>query len=225
MSTGWVYILSNPAIPRKVKVGWTRGRPEARARELHTTSVPAPFKVETALLFSDGADEIERRVHQLLSDKRVTVAREFFECDAQHALEMLLQAAKDLNKPVRDTDPILLSEQQIHIHQLQKAQELARLEEEKNISIQRQKQEEDERIKREQELAPARLEYFKAQWSYDSAARLFSTPNKPYPPFPSFEEWNSPHARSERQRIKEVKKNSRFLGKTTDEWNDFFNDR
>ena len=60
MSTGWVYVLSNPSIPSQVKVGWTKGRPAARAKELQGTGVPTPFKVETAFLFSNRADVVER---------------------------------------------------------------------------------------------------------------------------------------------------------------------
>ena len=40
--------MSNPAMPGLVKVGFTTDTPDVRARELYTTGVPLPFKVEFA---------------------------------------------------------------------------------------------------------------------------------------------------------------------------------
>ena len=40
--------MSNPAMPGLLKVGFTTDTPDVRARELYTTGVPLPFKVEFA---------------------------------------------------------------------------------------------------------------------------------------------------------------------------------
>lgn len=224
MSTGWVYILSNPSIPDRVKVGWTKGRPEIRARELQSTGVPAAFKVETALLFSNRADQIERKAHELLSDKRVSLAREFFECKPLHALEKIFEAAEILEEPVRDTDPILVTEKELLAISESKQQERLQQEEERRLLLQRQEQAEEERIKKEKELQPAVEEYFFYQNAHASGSR-FRKPNDPYLPFPSFEEWNSPEARAERIRKAEANKSVRFHGKTHAEWIEYLNDR
>ena len=113
MSTGWVYILSNRSMPSKVKVGWTKGRPEVRARELQTTGVPTPFEVETAFLFSNGADLVENRTHLLLSEKRISTAREFFECSPQYAAGKIIEAAMALGQDICKNEPSLLSEEEI----------------------------------------------------------------------------------------------------------------
>src|SRR5437667_5955882 len=43
---GFIYILSNPAMPDLVKIGATCGPVEKRAAELATTGVPEVFKIE-----------------------------------------------------------------------------------------------------------------------------------------------------------------------------------
>ena len=46
MSEGWVYVLSNRSIKKQVKIGYSTISPKSRARDLDTTGVPTPFKVE-----------------------------------------------------------------------------------------------------------------------------------------------------------------------------------
>jgi hypothetical protein len=109
MSTGWVYVLSNPSIPNKVKVGWTNNRPESRAKELQSTGVPTPFKVETAMLFANKAEQIEHKKHDILSRNRVSSNREWFDCDASIAAGSILKAAEFFHEEVLTTDALLLS--------------------------------------------------------------------------------------------------------------------
>ena len=113
MSTGWVYVLSNPSIPSQVKVGWTKGRPEDRAKELQGTGVPTPFEAETAFLFSNNADKVERKSHELLREVRVSSGREFFECDPQFGAEKILDAAKILGEKIYKTEPVLLTDAEL----------------------------------------------------------------------------------------------------------------
>ena len=109
MSTGWVYVLSNPSIPSQVKVGWTKGRPEGRAKELQATGVPTPFKVETAFLFSNRADVVERKSHEFLREVRVSFGREFFKCDPRFAAQKILEAAEAIGEQARDVSPVLIT--------------------------------------------------------------------------------------------------------------------
>ena len=46
--TALVYVLVDESIANRVKVGFTSGRPEDRARELHTYGVPTSYKIATA---------------------------------------------------------------------------------------------------------------------------------------------------------------------------------
>lgn len=78
MSAGYVYILTNPALPGLLKIGKTTRTPQLRAAELSKpTGVPRPFEVAYALYVLD-CHRVEKRAHQQLSEVRVR-GREFFE--------------------------------------------------------------------------------------------------------------------------------------------------
>ena len=92
---GFVYVLSNPAMPGLVKVGRTDRTSDVRADELHTTGVPSPFEVEFRSITSKPK-EVEKRAHGLLAAHRVNPKREFFNVpvdDAVKAVREALQAA------------------------------------------------------------------------------------------------------------------------------------
>ncbi len=82
-----VYVLSNPAFDRFVKVGRT-GDMEQRLRALDNSSVPLPFRCEFAIDVDDDV-EAERLVHQAFADVRVRSNREFFEIEAQRVIAAL----------------------------------------------------------------------------------------------------------------------------------------
>jgi hypothetical protein len=77
---GWVYVLSNPAMPGVFKVGSTAGSPGDRARELHTTGVAAPFVVAWSVHCA-FARRVEIQAHRLLNGSRVSPDREFFRAE------------------------------------------------------------------------------------------------------------------------------------------------
>jgi hypothetical protein len=91
MSKGYVYILSNPAMPGIVKIGRTSGDPETRAAQLQSTGVPLPFKVEFSVFCPDCVD-LEMRVHNMLPDKRINGSREFFTYSVPDAIDLLTGA-------------------------------------------------------------------------------------------------------------------------------------
>lgn len=186
---GWVYVLSNPSIPSWVKVGWTKGGPEDRSKELQSTGVPTPFKVETAFLFSNRADVVEGRAHELLSEKRVSSAREFFDCTPHFAAEKILEAAELLGEPVRGTDPILTPKADIEEeHQRREAE--ARREYDRAMNpVPRLG---DRRFIKDGEIhvhIPPR-----PNWGVRGSGSSRQ----------SFEEWNSPGERAKRERGKRV---------------------
>lgn len=75
---GFIYALSNSAMPGVLKIGMTRRLPEDSAEELsRSTSAPAAFEVAHAVEVIDPISA-ERLIHELLSASRVSLNREFF---------------------------------------------------------------------------------------------------------------------------------------------------
>lgn len=84
-----VYVLTNPAMPGLVKIGYT-AQEEANARigQLYTTGVPVPFTIEFACRVENGAD-VERALHTAFSPNRINPRREFFRIEAEQAIAIL----------------------------------------------------------------------------------------------------------------------------------------
>ena len=76
---GWLYCLSNPAMPGLLKIGQTKNEPKIRADQLQTTGVPLPFKIEFAKLVKDYIKK-EKILLSLLEQysNRINPKREFF---------------------------------------------------------------------------------------------------------------------------------------------------
>ena len=79
MTDGYIYCFSNPSMPGILKVGMTERTPEERVKELFTTGVPLPFKIEFAKRVKDPKGK-ESSLHLLLEQytDRVYPRREFF---------------------------------------------------------------------------------------------------------------------------------------------------
>ena len=82
---GRVYVLTNPRMVGLVKIGFTLGTVEGRAKELDATGTPTPFEIAYQVEVR-GPDTLERRAHMQLSGKRVRDTREFFEVDVVEAI-------------------------------------------------------------------------------------------------------------------------------------------
>lgn len=78
---GFVYIISNDAIPNSLKVGVTRRlNYEDRIKDLNNASVPYKFKVH-CVIFSDDCFALESALHREFDSRRVNVInkkKEFF---------------------------------------------------------------------------------------------------------------------------------------------------
>jgi hypothetical protein len=85
MAKGFVYVLSNAALPGMLKIGFTRKVPSVRAAELSTTGVPNPFVVEYYCLV-EGDSELEAKVHRTMASHRHRPDREFFKIDLTDAI-------------------------------------------------------------------------------------------------------------------------------------------
>jgi hypothetical protein len=79
MTEGYVYTLSNPEMRGILKIGMTDRTPEERVKELFTSGVPSPFKIEFAKKVKNPREK-EAILHQLLENyhERVYSRREFF---------------------------------------------------------------------------------------------------------------------------------------------------
>jgi len=74
---GIVCVLVNEAMPGIIKIGMTTSDLIGRIRQLDTVGVPLPFECVLAVQVED-VFFVERRLHQVFSDRRVRASREFF---------------------------------------------------------------------------------------------------------------------------------------------------
>lgn len=79
VNEGYIYCFSNPSMPGILKVGMTERTPEERAKELFTTGVPLPYKIEFAKKVTNIVEK-EKTIHILLEQytDRIHPRREFF---------------------------------------------------------------------------------------------------------------------------------------------------
>ena len=87
---GWVYIITNEAMPNLLKVGFSTKDPESRANELHTTGVPYRYVVKYDALVNEPRD-VEQKAHILLN--AYIANKEWFKCDIATAIIAIRQAA------------------------------------------------------------------------------------------------------------------------------------
>jgi hypothetical protein len=86
---GYVYVLSNPAMPDLVKIGFTtQDDINVRLRELFSTGVPAPFSVEYACKLLDYR-KVESALHRAFHPQRVHAKREFFNIEPDQAIAIM----------------------------------------------------------------------------------------------------------------------------------------
>src|SRR5580765_2246808 len=89
MTIGFIYLLTNPAMPGYVKIGQTTRVPEDRAGELSApTGVPVPFDIEYWCLTRDPV-EVESEIHVSLAEHRVRENREFFRVAIAQAIQAI----------------------------------------------------------------------------------------------------------------------------------------
>ena len=89
---GWVYVISNKAMPDLIKVGYSLKDPDLRANELDNTGAPHPYVVEYEVLVYNPL-EIEQRAHKELNDFRE--AKEWFRCSLGEAIDAIQKIIGD----------------------------------------------------------------------------------------------------------------------------------
>lgn len=80
---GWVYVITDPAMPELVKVGFSTKDPILRAEEFNGTGHPYAYEVAYEVLVFQPF-EVEQAVHRALKDKRE--GREWFRCSSREAI-------------------------------------------------------------------------------------------------------------------------------------------
>jgi hypothetical protein len=89
---GWVYIITNEAMPGLVKVGYSTKDPSLRAGELNHTGSPTPYQVVYDALVP-APREVEQRAHAALKEYRA--GKEWFRCSASKATEAIRSVVGD----------------------------------------------------------------------------------------------------------------------------------
>jgi T5orf172 domain len=89
---GWVYVITNRAMPDLVKVGFSRKDPHLRAKEMAGTGVPHPYVVAYDVLVY-GPRDLERRVHKKLVHMRE--GKEWFKCSVAQAIDAIQALERD----------------------------------------------------------------------------------------------------------------------------------
>lgn len=88
---GYVYVLTNPAMPGLVKIGRSKTAAAGRANTMYRgdTGVPLPFEIAFECLFEDCIAG-EQAVHDYLEHTRINPNREFFKVDSWDAVVAVL---------------------------------------------------------------------------------------------------------------------------------------
>ncbi|MGC1395599.1 MAG: GIY-YIG nuclease family protein [Coleofasciculaceae cyanobacterium] len=96
MTSGYLYILSNPAFKDNLlKIGYTERNVSTRAKELYQTGVPDRFNIVYAEDVENPV-EIEKIIHNKLADFRYNKNREFFEIPIQEAISKVQEVTQRL---------------------------------------------------------------------------------------------------------------------------------
>ena len=88
---GWVYVITNKAMPNLVKIGYSTKDPALRARELAGTGTPHPFRVVFDVLVEEPR-HVEQAAHALLTGRRE--GKEWFRCSEADAIAAVRACAK-----------------------------------------------------------------------------------------------------------------------------------
>jgi hypothetical protein len=84
-----VYVLTNPAMPGLVKIGFsTNEDANVRIAQLYTSGVPVPFRLEFACRVRN-AKEVEQALHLAFGPQRFNPRREFFSIEPEQAIAIL----------------------------------------------------------------------------------------------------------------------------------------
>lgn len=123
--SGYVYLLTNPAMPGIVKIGMThRDQLDSRLRELYTTGVPLPFEcVYACKVPHDKCEELEQALHTAFEPNRLNPNREFFRIKPEQAIAIMKfcnvedateEVQNEIDNDTDETDKAALRSQKPH---------------------------------------------------------------------------------------------------------------
>ena len=92
-----IYVLSNPAMPETVLIGYSRKENiSGEIADLYTSSVPAPFKCELAANVENARDVLAL-IHSIFANARISPDRDFFKVSSDQVMAVLkLAGGKDV---------------------------------------------------------------------------------------------------------------------------------
>lgn len=89
MNAGYVYILINKSLDGLIKIGSTTLGAKERAKQLSSsTAIPTPFVVGYEI-YVENCTDVEKKIHNELSDFRINPNREFFRYPLNKAIELI----------------------------------------------------------------------------------------------------------------------------------------
>lgn len=104
---GIVYVLTNPAMPNLIKIGYTANEDvKTRMAQIYTSGVPLPFECVYAARVADH-ERVEKALHIAFGPDRINPKREFFEIEASQAIAII----KLLE--IEDATPKVASEKEV----------------------------------------------------------------------------------------------------------------
>lgn len=89
---GYVYVLTNRAMPGLMKVGFTTSPPKFRAQQLSHTGSPHPYEVEYEV-YVEHPEHVEKATHEYLKRKGLHEGKEWFRCTLEDAVRAVKQCA------------------------------------------------------------------------------------------------------------------------------------
>ncbi|WP_298125238.1 GIY-YIG nuclease family protein [Brevundimonas sp.] len=123
MSEGFVYILTNEAMPGYVKIGLTtQDDVKTRMQQLHTTGLPLPFELAYSARVAD-CRRIEKALHFVFDDARTARNREFFRIDPDKARAIIELVALD-TQTLSDEDQLISPDDREAIEQVKARREI-----------------------------------------------------------------------------------------------------
>lgn len=94
---GYIYVVSNPSYRDNIfKIGITTRSIEVRLKELYTTGVPGPFKLEYEK-YVHNPEQVEKTIHNILTVNgfRYQDNREYFNVDLR-VIKMMLDMVPEI---------------------------------------------------------------------------------------------------------------------------------
>jgi hypothetical protein len=166
--TGWVYVIGHPEWKnQRVKIGMTNRSVEERVRELNTNSmIPGSAYPAYAVLVRNPED-VERAVHEELTNKRTDIKRELFELSEAEAAAKIYDYCTSIGINIMDqsgteralmgVEPERVKERTLERERLEIKREEKRVRKEekrarKQVELEvRRKQEEEKRVREQAE--------------------------------------------------------------------------